>query len=280
VRLGARRNGDTPRCQIDDRPRICRAQDLDAIDRRTRAYHAAGVPVVWLATLDLARAAWHRLGPRLIAIERYAAPAWQHYAAALHGALWFWIDGQLWRGRLDHAWVARPTQDLAEGDWSVSRRWSTLTLEGPFAPEATRLTVGRRDHEVHETFALPAGRTARLVAIDETAAPNTVEPRWTDWEMRTPPKMAANATGVVPDLARHARALRCAASISQRERPTSDGRRPDLRGSAMIRRSVTQAVDAAARRSSSGVPRPRGEPGARAVPCHGGRCVLGRTPDR
>ncbi len=137
------------------------ALGLEAIEARTRAYAAAGVPVIWIATLDWSKLTWRGLAGGLRLSERYAPPPWQRFAAAYHGQLWFWAEGALWRGWLDEAWMAR---GKTEAGWVPSRRWSALTLEGPFAPEAVRIAARAVRVEPHESYAFPPGFAPNLVA--------------------------------------------------------------------------------------------------------------------
>jgi hypothetical protein len=155
------------------------ALPLEAIERRTRAYAAAGVPVIWVATLDWKRTAWRALAGGARIIDRFAAAPWQRFAGAYHGALWFWADGQLWRGWLQDAWVARGTEETG---WSRSTRWSSLTLEGPFAPTTVRIAARAARIEPHEEFALPAGFSANLVAPGSRAGAGP--PTTTQWHNR------------------------------------------------------------------------------------------------
>ncbi len=141
----------------------------EQIEARTRAYAAAGVKVIWIPTLGqtaprpLARA-------RLHAVDRYAVPAWQRFAAAYHGTLWFWHAGAVWRGWLDQAWVAGAGrgEDGGEG-WRPSRRWQSLTLEGPFDPSGLRIAPSFNRIEAHEEFALGQGFAANFVLAGERA---------------------------------------------------------------------------------------------------------------
>lgn len=172
--------------------------DLDAIQRRTRAYCAAGVAVIWVPTLDRATLDLRPIGDRLWAIERYSIPAWQRFAAAYHDLLWFWMEGSLWRGWLDDAWVAAPTRDPYAGDgWKRSQRWAGLTLQGPFAPEALRIQTSSKIAEPHETFTLPMGPTARFVVDGERsaiAAPAMMG--WTEHRGRYQPRIAEGKAGL------------------------------------------------------------------------------------
>jgi len=160
------------------------ALGLTAIQRRMRAYHAAGVAVIWVPTLDRASLGLLPLGERLSVAERYPVPAWQRFAAAYHDVLWFWMDGSLWRGWFDDTWIAAPTHDAYAGDgWKKSQRWAGLTLEGPFAADALRIQISSRAAEPHETFMLPSGPTARFV-VDGERGP-VVAPTAVGWAERT-----------------------------------------------------------------------------------------------
>lgn len=156
--------------------------DLRSIERRTRAYLAAGVSVVWIGTLDRAKIAFRHVGRRVFVSDRYAAPAWQRYAAEYHGGLWFWTEGALWRGWLKPAWISRPRVFDPEMDaFCISRRWTTLTIEGPYAAEMVRVERFSRPSEVGEDFNLPAGIAARLVLRGQRGVtPSPTIARWTD----------------------------------------------------------------------------------------------------
>lgn len=176
------------------------ALDIAAVQRRTRAYHAAGVAVIWVPTLDRATLGLTSLGDRLLVAERYPVPAWQRFVAAYHDALWFWMDGALWRGWLDDAWIAASTRDPYAGDgWKNSERWAGLTLGGPFAADALRIQISSRVAEPHESFTLPSGPTARFVVDGErdlVAAPTVVG--WTEHDGRCHPKMCRAEANLQP----------------------------------------------------------------------------------
>jgi|GEM_PF-1436462 len=172
------------------------ALSVEAIERRTRAYAAAGVPVIWIATLDL-----HRLQPRklsasrLLAVDRYPVAPWKRFAAAYHGVLWFWNDGALWRGWLDDAWTGRRShEDDPDPSWSRSRRWGGLTLDGPYAPDALRIARRASRIEPHEDFAFPTGFAANFVVrIERTQARSPALTAWTDRHGRVTPSLSIAA---------------------------------------------------------------------------------------
>ncbi len=173
------------------------ALGIDAIERRTRAYAAAGVGVIWVGTLDLGQLAPRALaGSRLLAVDRYAIPAWQRFAAQYHGVLWFWSDGAFWRGWIDDAWTAPGRSPRDRDDpWRTSRRWGALTLDGPFAPEALRIVRRANAVEPHERFSMPTGFAANFVLAHEGAqvsAPTTVG--WHDHAGAVVPRLVALAT--------------------------------------------------------------------------------------
>ena len=160
---------------------------LDAIEARSRAYAAAGVAVIWVPTLAVARLAARPLGDGgLRHVERYAAPPWQRWIDALGGATWFWDAGRLWRGWLSESWLARgadaTTDPFADTGWRPSRRWTGLTLEGPFVAGDLRIHLHRRGTECHDEFTLPAGPAATFVVADERRAPPA--PTRSAWSLR------------------------------------------------------------------------------------------------
>ncbi len=190
---------------------------LEAIERRTRAYAAAGVGVIWVPTIDPARLGARWLGPgNLRVIDRYAVPAWQRFAFAYHGVLWFWHAGALWRGALHDNWVAQKSDDNdADGSpWKRSTRWSGLTLEGPFRPDALKIKARAQRIEPYERFALPPGHAANFVVAGKIAAGTA--PATTVWSVRagrTVPTLAIVGTRprACPDRAPALRPFRRAA---------------------------------------------------------------------
>lgn len=167
------------------------ALPLEAIAARTAAYDAAGVDVIWMGTLDdtaLARASPRGPdGTRRVA--RYAAPAWQRFAEAMAGAIWFVAGDALWRGRFEPAWVKAGRRDRLDDDdaWMPARRAHDLVLEGPFAPGSVLLKLRAHRTQPHESFAVGNRIRPNLIAPGQAAAPGdgAAAARW-----RRPPGTA------------------------------------------------------------------------------------------
>ena len=76
---------------------------FEAIDRRTRAYIAAGVPVIWLGLISQDYIDSAETTPTGRKISRYAARPWEKWAHAYGmGQLWFVdpVNSVFWRGVL------------------------------------------------------------------------------------------------------------------------------------------------------------------------------------
>lgn len=152
--------------------------DFPAIDRRTRAYMAAGVPVVWLALIKPDALAMAETTPAGLVIHRYSVRPWEKWAHAYGmGSLWF-IDpesGQLWQGTLkEHrievpysSWYSSDGDEQSAGGYSYgSKRWRELHLQGPFEPTKVKIEPFRRAPWKGKAFSLPGGAAAKLGAPD------------------------------------------------------------------------------------------------------------------
>lgn len=168
--------------------------DLNAIQDRTRAYCAANVAVIWVPTLDRKNLNLRSIGGDVLVAERYSVPGWQRFAAAYHGMLWFWMDGALWRGWLDDAWIPAPTRDPLAGEgWMPSRRWAVLTIEGPFVPASLRIQLRLNVLRSHETFQFPPGPSAHFVVDGEPKKDFTPAMcAWRERDGRSSPYTTAN----------------------------------------------------------------------------------------
>jgi competence protein CoiA len=124
------------------------------VEARTRAYLAAGVPVIWLPIIDLRQldAPKRVRGLPLVCIARFRAPAWQRWVRGYHLlGPWYYdvATASLWRGRFSpvHLWRGEHVPDGAGGaDWRLRDRYRSeayriLDLEGPFEPSDVRIDV-------------------------------------------------------------------------------------------------------------------------------------------
>jgi hypothetical protein len=160
------------------------AISLAEVRERTADHQAAGLATLWLPVLDLDPARCPPVrGAGCLRHARVAPPAWIAWLAERTGALWFWRNGALWRGWLDAGWVrARPTysgRSPNDCGWTPSARLRTLTLEGPVAPEATRLLCRPAATDAAARIAPVGHRCATLLRVGETAPPPS--PTLIDW---------------------------------------------------------------------------------------------------
>lgn len=159
------------------------AISLADVRQRTADHAAAGVATLWLPVLDLPEGALRPVRGALgLGHVRMALPAWIEWLEARAGALWFWRRGALWRGWLDAAWVRAPAGHLGDaGDcgWRRSSRLRTVTLEGPVAPEHTRLLTRPAAQLPDQRFDRLAGPCATLVRLGERTPPSC--PTVIDW---------------------------------------------------------------------------------------------------
>lgn len=149
---------------------------FDQIDTRTRAYMAVRVPVVWVALLNKAIWADAEADGDAWKVSRFSVRPWQRWAHTYGtGELWF-VDvdsGLLWRGVLTASLIhveysswydSYGNEESAGGYDRVSRKWRTLTLNGPYAPASVWLTTSEGRAWSGKNYGIPAGLRARLVA--------------------------------------------------------------------------------------------------------------------
>lgn len=162
--------------------------DLDQIERRTRAYVLAGIPVLWIPLLKVdVRADAEEGGgddsEGNFYIEKYTTPPWQRWLVEYMGerSLWFYDpDGmKLWRAKLSPCELYVPQNDWYDSDGSeqssggytrTSRRWMRLDLWGPFALADVRLTSWHRWPSKTREYDCPGGRVGAFVPAHEAGA--------------------------------------------------------------------------------------------------------------
>lgn len=156
---------------------------LAEVRQRTADHAAAGLATLWVPVLSLPAGAVRPVcGVRTLHHVRTALPAWIEWLEARAGALWFWRGAALWRGWLAPAWVrtpALPGADPLDCGWRPSSRLRTLTLEGPFAPGATRMLLRPALTGPDARFGALPGPCATLVAAGERRPPPC--PTAIDW---------------------------------------------------------------------------------------------------
>lgn len=153
--------------------------DYATLERRTCAYLAAGVAVIWVPILIRKRLGEpHRIaGTEIFYVSRYSAPPWQLWIHDLQGQLWFYdpVIRGVWRGTLDRCMLYRnPTSWIEDGDehstdgvWYASERWRSLFLQGPFSLSLLRARRVRWAARKRRGYHLPGGIGAKFVLVDE-----------------------------------------------------------------------------------------------------------------
>jgi hypothetical protein len=129
--------------------------DCTALISRTRAYMAAGVPVVWIPVVDAQK--FKSLGfeqaRKLFRVPGYAAPVWIETIANFLGHFWLYVPqtNSFWRGWLKPHWLYKnPSEGYdssgeyhsSGGYWYEAARKRDLYLEGPF--EFSELRIIRK----------------------------------------------------------------------------------------------------------------------------------------
>lgn len=163
------RNGTRVAFEVQHQP-----LDFEAIERRTRAYMAADVPVTWIALISgetLEKGDPTSAG-RIV--KQYSVRPWEKWAHAYSmGSLWF-IDpenGTLWQGVLkehlievpsSHWYTSDGDEQSAGGYTRYSKRWRTLHLTGPIAAKDVSVQTFNRSKWTGKSFSLPAGVAAKL----------------------------------------------------------------------------------------------------------------------
>lgn len=149
---------------------------FDQIEARTRAYMAAGIPVIWVALLN--DAIWDAAEPvgHQWVVKRFSVRPWQRWAHTYGmGELWF-LDvktGSLWRGTMGASIIHVPSSSWYNSDGSeesaggydrTSRKWRTLTLSGPYDASSVLLDVSMRKTYSTKNYSVPGGVMASLKA--------------------------------------------------------------------------------------------------------------------
>ncbi len=147
---------------------------FEAIDRRTRAYMAAGVPVIWLGLISQEHIDAAEITPAGRKIARYPARPWEKWAHTYGmGQLWFVdpVNEVFWRGILRESRIEVPysswyvsggDQESAGGYSKASKRWRELHLEGPYTPDQIWLNLFNRKAYATGQYAIPGGPAAGL----------------------------------------------------------------------------------------------------------------------
>jgi competence protein CoiA len=147
---------------------------FDAMERRTSAYVAAGVPVIWLGILS------DKMKEEAVAIkggleiEQYVIRPWEKWAHAYYFKELWYIDPEdqsLWRGQFSDylidvegsTWYNEYGEEQSAGGYSRrSKKWKTLKLAGPTRLSEVKIGFKFRKAWESDYFALPRGRFAHF----------------------------------------------------------------------------------------------------------------------
>ncbi|TCQ02682.1 competence protein CoiA-like protein [Rhizobium sp. PP-F2F-G36] len=149
---------------------------FDAIEHRTQAYIAAGIPIMWIGILtDKMRESADTTAGGLI-IRKYTIRPWEKWAQAFcFKELWY-IDPftqTLWKGVFsDHlinvestSWYSEGGEEQSGGGYTKrSKRWRTLHLHGPHSLDTVNVMLKSRTGWASKVFNLPGGRFAVFAA--------------------------------------------------------------------------------------------------------------------
>lgn len=125
-----------------------------AIEMRTVAYIAAGIPVLWMGILTEKMRAEAEPTASGMVLRQYTIRPWEKWAQALAFKELWYIDPEeetLWLGRFsDHmlyveatSWFESGGVEQSAGGYSrPSKKWRTLTLQGPFYVD--KLSLGTK----------------------------------------------------------------------------------------------------------------------------------------
>jgi hypothetical protein len=165
------RNGTRVAFEVQNQP-----LDFGAIERRTLAYMAAQVPVIWVGLIKAEAIASAEKTPVGCVISKYTVRPWEKWAHAYSmGSLWFIEPDseQLWQGTLkEHLievpsslWYSTSGEEQSAGGYTRhSKKWRTLHLKGPIAPNAVSIKRFVRQRWSSKSFTVPGGSAARLSA--------------------------------------------------------------------------------------------------------------------
>jgi hypothetical protein len=152
---------------------------IEEVERRTRAYMAAGLAVVWLPFLrSRFRALARRTAPGEDGdwiVERYRPKPFERWLNAFNfGEVWYWAPRtkRLMRGVFepDLAMVPAPAWHEAFGESqlvpaSTATPFVTLRLDGPYDPSALLIRCAPRKPASLGRYELPGGPMARLAPV-------------------------------------------------------------------------------------------------------------------
>jgi hypothetical protein len=146
----------------------------DAIERRTSAYMAANIPVIWVGILSKKMKEDATSTKDGLEIEQYVIRPWEKWAHAFYFKELWYIDpeGQtLWKGQFadylidveETSWYNEYGEEETRGGYSrVSKKWKTLSLRGPVPLVEAKIGLKFRKAWASKAFSLPKGKFAHF----------------------------------------------------------------------------------------------------------------------
>jgi len=148
--------------------------DFGAMERRTIAYMAAGVPVLWMGILT--EAIKDKAEPIIggMRISQYSIRPWEKWAHAFGFKELWYVDptnGELWLGVFSEHMIEKAgaswynqygEEESVSGYTRRSKRWRTLTLHGPYQLDQIAISMPTRSPWESKAFRLPGGRYAKF----------------------------------------------------------------------------------------------------------------------
>lgn len=148
--------------------------DFATMERRTVAYIAAGVPVLWMGIWTEQMRDKAEPFPGGLRLNQYSIRPWEKWAHAFGFKELWYVDpttGELWLGSFtDHliekagaSWYNEyGEEESVSGYTRRSKRWRTLTLRGPYRIDQIAITMPVRQPWESKVFRLPGGRYAKF----------------------------------------------------------------------------------------------------------------------
>ena len=136
---------------------------LTDVERRTKAYIAAGVPVIWIGLMD-----WRRFEKDVesfngYCVTKYRYRDWEKWAHDRNGGHFWLLDVNISGGRMWRAWF--------QGGATI--------LEGSFGIQSLHIKLFKRKHPRHGcTLPMAYGIAALLLAAKEEKPPSLAIPKF------------------------------------------------------------------------------------------------------
>ena len=133
------------------------------IERRTKAYLAASVPVIWIGLMDFGLLGNSDRSLNGFYVCNYRARDWQKWAHDYNGGHLWLLDVAVFRGTM----------------WRASFQGGTTILQGPFEMRSLRFKLFKRMQTLHgRSFPLAYGVSAWLLGPKEDQPPSMPIPKF------------------------------------------------------------------------------------------------------